>query len=54
MVQTQFNNLYWTKMCELGIFTLPSWQNVLGHNTTMSIGPKCVNWVFLQFQVGKM
>jgi len=28
MVWTQFNNFYWAKMCELDIFTLPSWQNV--------------------------
>ena len=28
MVWTQFNNFYWAKMCELGIFTLPSLQNV--------------------------
>jgi len=28
MVRTQFNNFYWAKMCESGIFTLPSRQNV--------------------------
>jgi len=50
-VWTQSNNLQPFKICKLDISTALTQSNVSGHNPTIASQPKCVNWVFSQFQL---